>query len=208
MIPGYMPRTREKRILGVVANSLDSKKPYLGMSLHWAYRVVGDFQLAEDVIQEAFIKMSEKGVFQYQGELSEGDFNSNPELFSYWRSILHRASLDLVREKTGRRRKCEEILFEDLKLKRDEKDSWHFKLFSRECSPAQNLEQKELADRLREEIDALPDYQRVVICHSARGLSDRDIAGIEKIHYTTVKTRLCRARNALRMGLWESGYFG
>jgi len=58
---------------------------------------------------------------------------------------------------------------------------------------------------LRAAIDALPEKLRTpLLLHYMEGFSEREIAGVLGIPVTTVKSRLYRARKALRMELEDA----
>ena len=71
-------------------------------------------------------------------------------------------------------------------------------------SPDRVLAQKELADRLWRALDRLPfDQRTVVVLREIDGLSYEDIAFSLNVTLGTVKSRLTRARQALRAVLQE-----
>lgn len=71
--------------------------------------------------------------------------------------------------------------------------------------PATIAQQKELIERVIESISRLPEEYRVIlILRDIEQMSYADIADVLRIEYGTVKSRLSRARTALRQ-LWETG---
>ena len=74
-----------------------------------------------------------------------------------------------------------------------------------ESTPDRMLAQKELADRLQQALDHLPfDQRSAIVLREIDGLSYEEIAYSLDIAVGTVKSRLTRARQALRTDLQES----
>ena len=77
-------------------------------------------------------------------------------------------------------------------------------LIPAEAKP-EGLAQKELATRLQYALDALPfDQRSVVVLREVDGLSYEEIAFSLGVAVGTVKSRLTRARQTLRVGLLEA----
>lgn len=143
---------------------------------------------AQDAVQEAFLSAF-RSLERFQGDA----------LLSTW---LHRIAVNaaLMRLRS-RRRKPEESL-EDL-LPRFLEDGHH------EKTPApwrENLdvalESRELRAQIREAIDGLPDaYRNILMLRDIEELDTAEVAEILGISAGAVKTRLHRARMALRTQL-------
>jgi RNA polymerase sigma-70 factor (ECF subfamily) len=74
-----------------------------------------------------------------------------------------------------------------------------------ESTPDQVLAQKELAGRLQHALDSLPfDQRTAIVLREIDGLSYEEIAYSLGIAIGTVKSRLTRARHALRLELREA----
>ena len=74
-----------------------------------------------------------------------------------------------------------------------------------EVGPDRILQQKELAARLQDALDALPfDQRTAIVLREVDGLSYDEIAFSLGVAVGTVKSRLTRARQTLRAGLREA----
>jgi RNA polymerase sigma-70 factor (ECF subfamily) len=143
------------------------------------HRVLGDRQLAEDAVQETFIKVM-KSLHTYRGD---------GPLAGWLYRIGYRETIAIAR----RRR--------DQPMDAD--------LLNRELPPsAENVEKSvvehELADRLDKAIGALTDPLRGAFAlRDIEGLSTAEVAVALEISESAVKMRLARAREALRIELQE-----
>ena len=71
-----------------------------------------------------------------------------------------------------------------------------------------SLEQKERRQALERELRALPDHQReILVMREVSGLSYQEIGELLSLDLGTVKSRLARARLALKKRLLENGNF-
>ena len=156
-----------------------------------AFRMVNDREEAADLAQEAFLK-AWQGLPNFQGESS----------FSTW---LHRLTtnlcIDWLRRQT-RRREIEPVASLD-----DEERSW-----AEPADPGQDpqrqLEKKELHRALARALQALPDHHRqVLVMRELSGLSYQEIGQALDLDMGTVKSRIARARLALRKLLLADGNF-
>jgi RNA polymerase sigma-70 factor (ECF subfamily) len=143
-----------------------------------AFAITGDHHLAEDVVQESFVKALDS-----LGSLRE------PEKFRYWFGGLVRSkSLDCLR----RRRAHGTIPLEDTGESG----------VSRESPVEAELERDELRERILEAIVDLPEQDRlVVVLKHLEGLSYREIAELLETTVSAVESRLFRARQTLRRKL-------
>jgi RNA polymerase sigma-70 factor (ECF subfamily) len=93
-----------------------------------------------------------------------------------------------------------EVLPEDIEEEDEETEPFEWE--DTRLSPERMLEQKELAEAIQKAIDELPEEQRValVLC-DLEGLSYKEIAQILGCSVEAVKSRLFRARSALRKKL-------
>jgi len=83
--------------------------------------------------------------------------------------------------------------------------SLHGELVStRQATPERELAQKELGDRLQRALNNLPfDQRTAIVLREVDGLSYDEIAFSLGVAIGTVKSRLTRARQALRLELRE-----
>ena len=143
------------------------------------YRILGDRHLAEDAVQETFIKVM-KSLHTYRGDGS---------LAGWLYRIGYRETIAIAR----RRR--------DQPMDAD--------LLSRELEPSvENVErsvvERELAERLDRAIASLTDPLRgAFVLRDIEGLSTSEVAEALEISESAVKMRLARAREALRIELQE-----
>ena len=138
-----------------------------------AYSVLGDFGLAEDAAQEAFLT-----AWRHLDQLR------TPEAFPGW---LKRIVLTQCHRQT-RGRQVDTVPLESL---RD--------LPSPADGPYQTLARRETQDEVQEAIWALPEHERqVTALFYIADYSQNDIAAFLEVPLTTVKKRLYSARQRLR----------
>jgi len=150
---------------------------------HLAYRLAGNYDDAHDIAAETFLRIYRAiGTFQCAITLPAWINWIVANVFYDTRRHAHRhpaVSLDALVEKTG-----DSLLASD--------DKTH-------PSPQCHAEENEKKTILADAINALPDYQRMMVTlfHS-EGRTYEEIADIMRIPVGTVKSRLNRARLALR----------
>jgi RNA polymerase sigma-70 factor (ECF subfamily) len=150
---------------------------------HLAYRLAGNYDDAHDIAAETFLRIYRAiGTFQCAVTLPAWINRIVANVFYDTRRHAHRhpsVSLDALVEKTG-----------DAVLTAEG---------SNHPSPEAHAEENEVKAILSSAINALPDYQRtmVTLFHSD-GRTYEEIADIMSIPVGTVKSRLNRARLALR----------
>jgi len=158
-------------------------RDYSGRMLAVASRLVGEGAEANDVVQEAFLSAF-RAIDRFEGTAR----------LSTW---LHRITVNaaLMRLRS-RRRHPEEPL-----------DPWlpHFEASGHRVGPSEPwqpldaLQKKELRAQVRKRIDELPEiYRTVLLLRDIEGLDGEEVAGLLGVNIGTVKTRLHRARMALR----------
>jgi RNA polymerase sigma-70 factor, ECF subfamily len=138
-----------------------------------AYGVLGNRPDAEDVAQEAFLKAYEKS-----SSLRE------PEKFRSWvNRIAFRLALN--RQRGLRRRLTRET-------------AWQTYDSANSLDPVKDAEQKMMAERLRNEVAALPEKLRMVLQLSiVEGMEPTDVGDVLGIPAGTVRSRLHAARKQL-----------
>ena len=142
-----------------------------------ALRFCRNAQDAEDVAQEAAIKIY-RALGRYRAEAS----------FSTWvYAITRNAAMDFLR----RRKKTQEAEY-SLPL-------WEFSLVIPEADASDEIASREELRALYALIEALPPAQReVLILRDVDGYAYEEIAEILQISLGTVKSRIARARAAVR----------
>lgn len=155
-----------------------------------AFRLLGNQQDAEDVLQETFIK-----VFRHIGS-----FDGRSSLSTWlYRIATNEALMALRRRKP--------LVSVDEPVEDEEGLQAPLQIVDWCCVPERELMSSEALAHLDSAIAALPDSLRVVfILRDIQGLSTRETAEILDLSETAVKTRLSRARLRLREDL--SAYFG
>lgn len=164
--------------LGSERSFRDLMSAYVGAFYGLARRYCGSHEEADDVLQDAFVK-----VFQNLGGLSR------PEAFFPWsRRILINTALDHIR----RRRRSQELEVEVENLE----ETPHEEGVE---APDRQVEQREFFGRLGRALDSLPPRQReIVTLHDVDGLSTEEIASLCDCPPATVRSNLFYGREKLR----------
>jgi len=157
--------------------------------LNIAFRMIGDYEEACDVVQEAFLS-AYRAIGKFRGDA----------LFSTWLyGIVLNQSRSRMRQKVARSRRERESLDDPAKL---ENSSFIEGPCSREMSIVEQLEKRELQEKVQECIGLLEGEQReVLVLRDIQGFSYEEIGVMLKLPEGTVKSRLFRARGALKDSL-------
>ncbi|WP_199615366.1 RNA polymerase sigma factor SigW [Paenibacillus alkalitolerans] len=149
---------------------------------HLAYRMVGNRQEAEDIVQETFLRVF-RNLDRYDETMK----------FSTW---IYRIGTNLCIDKL-RKRKASYSL--DADVADGEGTDWYAMLPSDEPTPEGRVMLSETQRRIREAIDTLPEkYKSVVILRYLHDMSLQEIGDVLDMPVTTVKTRVHRGREFLR----------
>ena len=153
------------------------------------YRLLGDYEEANDSAQETFIKV-------YRG-LKTFRFES---AFSTW---LYRIAVNTCKNKLKSstfRRKSKMVPLDNPVIANRSQPSREIQ--DESLSPAIALEKKERMRAIQKAIDALPPEQKqVVTLRDIEGFSYEEVAEITGFNLGTVKSRIARARQDLRKKL-------
>lgn len=146
-------------------------------ALHVAYRSLGDWQLAEDVVQEGFLRVH-RAAARYQPDAK----------FSTWfYRIIVNLCLDTLR-KHQRRRAAATQLAEPIPQSGE--------------NPLHQQEVVEMRQAVRKAVDRLDERERIaVILHRFEGLAHRHIAEIMESTPSAIESLLVRAYRKLRQEL-------
>jgi RNA polymerase sigma-70 factor (ECF subfamily) len=162
---------------------------YAGRMLAVARRLVGSDEDARDVVQDALLSAF-RSMARFEGHAR----------ISTW---LHRIVVNTALMKLRTRRRKPEESIEPL-LPSFNDDGHHAIRFSEWEGADRVLEREEVRRVVRDAIEGLPEaYRTVLLLRDIEELSTDETAGALEITPNTVKTRLHRARQALRAVLDE-----
>jgi RNA polymerase sigma-70 factor (ECF subfamily) len=155
------------------------RKPILNL----IYRYTGRADEAEDLAQEVFLRAF-RGLAHFKAQAK----------FFTW---LYRIAVNLclrVRQRSSR------FIFQS--LDREDETGMTGEKGQGPDEPQKELERQELQDKVRQAVMDLPDDQRIaVLLYRYHDLSYEDIAQVLNISMPAVKSRLHRARKALKDSL-------
>lgn len=161
---------------------------YQAPLVHFVQRMVGSQQDAEDLAQEAFIR-----VYRYLDRL-EPQAKFSTALFGIARNL----TLNFLRDGKRRGRNATYSL-----VGQDERELW-VEDVSRQ--PDKEARRREIDDHIARALECLsPEHREVLVLREMQGLDYGAIAAIVKCRKGTVKSRLARAREQLRLRLLELG---
>ena len=156
-----------------------------------ALRLVGDREEAADLAQEAFLK-AWQGLKSFQGESS----------FSTW---VYRLTTNVCIDYLRRQKRRQGV---ETAVSLDDEDSGWAEPADWDQDPQRRLEQSERGHALARAMEQLPDHQRrALVLRELSGLSYQEIAQSMDLDLGTVKSRIARARLALRKILISDGNF-
>jgi RNA polymerase sigma-70 factor (ECF subfamily) len=159
---------------------------YQKRMLNVAYRMIGDTDEACEVVQDAFLS-AYRSIKKFRGEAR----------FSTWLTSIV-MNLSRNRRKQIQTRGAREVYSIDNPLKTEE-GSLSLDPPDQEPSVLEKLEQKETEARVQGCINGLDtEYREVLVLRDIQGFSYEEIRDILKIPDGTVKSRLFRARDALK----------
>jgi len=159
---------------------------YKDRIFHLAYRMLGNNQESEDVVQETFLR-----VFTNLHRYDES------QKFSTW---IYRIATNLCIDRL-RKRKTYYSLDADMSDNSEGSD-WYSLLSSNEKTPESHMLLSETQEQVRKAIETLPEkYKSVVILRYLHDLSLQEIGEVLDMPVTTVKTRVHRGREYLRKKL-------
>lgn len=155
------------------------------------YRMTGNPDDAADLTQEAFLN-AWRGLSKFGGQAA----------FSTWLyRLASNACIDFLRRE--KRRSALSMTLEDGDDEERQAD-----LPDQRWSPERELERKEARQALQEGLAALsPEHREVLLLRETEGLSYQEISQALDLEEGTVKSRIARARTALRDFLVKSGNF-
>ena len=147
------------------------------------YRMLGDYDDAAEISQEVFLS-AYRGIGQFRGEAN----------FSTW---LYRIALNhaTTRRKNTSSRQRRLVPLDGSEM-----------IDEAQIGPAETLEKKELRERVQRALNELePEDATIILLRDLQDIPYEDVARVLKVPVGTVKSRLHRARHALKARL--AGYF-
>ena len=161
---------------------------YHGKVFQLVYRYLGDYDEACDITQDTFIRA-------YR---AWDEFRGESQIYTW----LYRIAINLChnqQKKLQRRRQVERVSL-DAPLSPDESETWSSREVADERPlPGQTLERREVRLRTQQALAQLPEnYRTVILLRDMEGLSYEQIAVITGSTLEAIKSRLFRARGAVR----------
>ncbi|ENH97167.1 RNA polymerase ECF-type sigma factor [Gracilibacillus halophilus YIM-C55.5] len=155
----------------------DMVHKYQDMMYRTAVKILRDPQLAEDALQEAWVKVYRSNVAVYQIE----------KLPAWLRTITSRVAIDLLR-KEQRTKMC--LLDENFNL-----EEW--RIYSRDDTD-QMVNWHDTIHEVNQCLNRSYKLKKIFCLKFYQGLSDQEIAALLNISYSAVKTRVHRARQMVK----------
>jgi len=168
---------------------------YHGKVFQLVYRYTGDYEESCDLTQDTFVRAYK----------AWNEFRGDAQVYTW----LYRIAINLChnqQKKLQRRYRVERGSLDanwNAPAGDEETGSWHVHEVADERPlPLQVLENCELRVRLHEALNELPEnYRTVIVLRDIEGLSYEEIATITESTLEAIKSRLFRARHALRREL-------
>ena len=157
---------------------------YAAAVFRLSYRILNDRAEAADTVQEVFLKVFRK-IAEFQGDSS----------LKTW---IYRIALNTAANQNRWWRRHKEQVF-SLDAEEEERGDSTLVVADHSRSPFELLLSRETQEMVREALARLPGCSRtVLVLREMEGLSYEEIAAILHLSLGTVKSRLARARLALR----------
>ncbi len=159
---------------------------YQKRMLNIAYRMVNDYDEACDIVQDVFVS-AYRNIKNFRGE-------SN---FCTWLTAIT-VNHAKNRLKQLRARQVREVFSIDEPIQREDGEMV-IDPPSNEPSILDKIENRDFQQKVQECISALePEFREVMVLRDIQGFSYEEICGVLKMRDGTVKSRLFRARDAVR----------
>ncbi|MCC7194416.1 MAG: sigma-70 family RNA polymerase sigma factor [Gemmatimonadaceae bacterium] len=150
--------------------------------LNFVYRIIGDRERAEDLVQEAFIR-----IHRHLGRFDRS------KKFSTWAYTI---ASNLAKNELRNRSRSPLVLFTALAPQWADDDR-PLEFEDTGAQPDEAFRQRHLQDAVEQSVAQLPAHHRdVFVLRELEGRSYEEIADITRCNLGTVKSRLNRARNA------------
>lgn len=154
-------------------------------------RLVGNPEDAAELTQEAFLN-AWRGLARFQGESAFG---------TWLYRLASNACIDFLRKEKRRQGLSMTVSLED-------EEERQVELPDERYTPEGELERTEARRAVAEGLERLtPEHRQGLVMREINGLSYAEICAVLGLEEGTVKSRIARARNALRKVLTEQGNF-
>jgi len=162
---------------------------------NFIYKYVGDATLAEDLVQDTFIRVLKSiGRYTHQGS------------FSTW---LYRIAINLCKDHLKRKRLPLVSLHDYYTTDSGERVYVQDRISDEEARTDESLKVEEREELVRRLLASLPEEQRIVILlKEYQELTFREIAEVLDVAEGTVKSRLYHGLRAMRESLELTGFAG
>lgn len=158
-------------------------------------RIIRDKEAAKDISQEVFIKVYK----------SLKNFNEKSKFSTWLYRIAVNTSIDELRKNKNR---YNNISLDNPDPEHDNTRQAEFEISGSKDTPEEKLIKKEKIKELYKAINMLQEDQRILILlRDIQGLSYDEISDVTGIKIGTVKSKLNRARNALKELILQSELF-
>lgn len=162
---------------------------YEKKALSFTYRMLKDLSDAEDAAQEAFLRVFDK----------IDSFRESSSFSTWFYTILNNICLDILRK---RARSADTV---SINQTSSENDEYELQIEDSAPGPYEQLQKATAQELLEEALTKLSDEHRaVIIMRDINGLDYEEIAKVLDVSLGTVKSRISRARLALRKILEEN----
>ncbi|MCF8010953.1 MAG: sigma-70 family RNA polymerase sigma factor [Clostridiales bacterium] len=152
-----------------------------------AYRFTGNYTDAGDLAQEAFIRVY-RALSKFRGDSS----------FSTW---MYRIASNVCRDELRKQRRKKSVSLEEMGPAGGE-----LVVPDTARTPDEIAVSRDLQERIQKYLNELsPDYRLILVMREIQELSYEEIASILKCSMGTVKSRLSRARGALKNKIKANG---
>ncbi|MCU0616381.1 MAG: sigma-70 family RNA polymerase sigma factor [Gemmatimonadaceae bacterium] len=155
---------------------------YQGRLLNFVYRTIGDRDRAEDLVQEAFIR-----VYRHIGRFDRS------KKFSTW---IYTIASNLAKNELRNRSRNPLVLFQSIRANFDDEER-PLEFEDTQYKPDDLFRKRHLREIVEQAVGRLPVHHReVFVLRELEGKSYEEIAEITGVNLGTVKSRLNRARTA------------
>lgn len=159
---------------------------YKGKAFALAFNIIGNYEDARDVLQEAFIK----------AYMNINNFREDSNFYTWFYRILVNLCRDFLRKKSAQKR----VLAEPLKKQDSEEET--VDVADTSPDPSQAALNKEIKETVDKAIDLLPEKQKIAfILKYIQGMRLNEIAQMLDCNESTVKVHLFRAVRNLQKSL-------